>query len=225
MRRILFPLILGIVGVAILVGLGVWQVQRLAWKEGVLARIEAQMAAAPAPLPAEGETSEAGKYAPVAITGRTVGPELHMLTGMKGIGPGYEVITAFETEDGRRILLDRGFLPEVAKDVARAPVALTVAGNLHWPEEASSNTPEPDLGRNIWFARDVPAMAAHLGAEPVLVVARGVTGDAQGIIPVPVSTAGIPNDHLGYALTWFSLAGVWLGMTAYLLWRIRQRTI
>ena len=225
MRRIVFPLILGVVGVAILVGLGLWQLQRLDWKQEVLARIEAQMASAPAPLPAQGETSEAGKYQPVAVTGRTVGPELHMLTGMTGIGPGYEVITAFETAEGRRILLDRGFLPEVGKDVARAPVALTVTGNLHWPEEASSNTPQPDLGRNIWFARDVPAMAAHLGAEPVLVVARDVTGDEQGIIPVPVSTAGIPNDHLGYALTWFSLAGVWAGMTAYLLWRIRQRTI
>ena len=225
MRRIVFPLILGVVGVAILVGLGLWQLQRLDWKREVLARIEAQMAAAPAPLPVQGETSEAGKYQPVAVMGRTVGPELHMLTGMKGIGPGYEVITAFETEEGRRILLDRGFLPEVGKDVARAPVELTVTGNLHWPEEASSNTPAPDLGRNIWFARDVPAMAAHLGAEPVLVVARDVTGDAHGIIPVPVSTAGIPNDHLGYALTWFSLAGVWAGMTAYLLWRIRQRTI
>ncbi|GGH53652.1 SURF1 family protein [Frigidibacter albus] len=225
MRRILFPLILGIVGVAILINLGLWQLRRLEWKEAALAQIEAQMAAAPAPLPAQGETSEGGKYQPVAVTGRTVGPELHMLTGMTGVGPGYEVITAFETAEGRRILLDRGFLPEVGKDVARAAVELTVTGNLHWPEEASSNTPEPDMGRNIWFARDVPAMAAHLGAEPVLVVARGVTGDAQGIIPVPVSTAGIPNDHLGYALTWFSLAGVWLGMTAYLLWRIRQRTI
>lgn len=225
MRRILFPLILGLGGVAILVGLGLWQLQRLEWKEGVLARIEAQMAAAPGPLPAQGSTSEAGKYQPVAVTGQTVGPELHMLTGMTGVGPGYEVITAFDTDDGRRILLDRGFLPEVAKDQPRAPVALTVTGNLHWPEEASSNTPEPDLGRNIWFARDVPAMAAHLGAEPVLVVARSVAGDAQGIVPVPVSTAGIPNDHFGYALTWFSLAAVWAGMTAYLLWRIRQRTI
>lgn len=225
MRRILFPLILGVVGVAILVALGVWQLQRLDWKEGVLARIEAQMGAAPGALPAQGQTSEAGKYQPVAVTGRTVGPELHMLTGMTGVGPGYQVITAFETGDGRRILLDRGFLPEVGKDAPRPPVALTIAGNLHWPEEASSTTPEPDMGRNIWFARDVPAMAAHLGAEPVLVVARGVTGDAQGIIPVPVSTAGIPNDHLGYAITWFSLAVVWAGMTAYLLWRIRQRTI
>ncbi len=225
MRRILFPLILGLAGVAILVGLGLWQLQRLEWKEGVLARIEAQMSAEPGPLPAEGSSSEAGKYQPVSVTGRTVGPELHMLTGMTGLGPGYEVITVFETSEGRRILLDRGFVPEAAKDAPRPPVSLTVAGNLHWPEEARSNTPLPDLGRNIWFARDVPAMAAHLGAEPVLVVARRVTGDAQGITPVPVGTAGIPNDHLGYALTWFSLAAVWAGMTAYLLWRIRQRTI
>ncbi|CAM5535001.1 SURF1 family protein [Frigidibacter albus] len=75
MRRILFPLILGLGGAAILVSLGLWQLQRLDWKQGVLARIEAQMAAAPGPLPAPGETSEAGKYQPVAVEGRTVGPE------------------------------------------------------------------------------------------------------------------------------------------------------
>ena len=57
-----------------------------------------------------------------------------------------------------------------------------------------------------------------------MVVAREVAGDAQGIAPVPVGTGTIPNDHLEYAVTWFSLAAVWAGMTGFLLWRIRQRT-
>jgi len=83
-------------------------------------------------------------------------------------------------------------------------------------------TPEPDARTGLWFARDVPAMAAHLDAEPVLVIARDPT--APGIDPIPVDTSGIPNDHFGYAVQWFGLAAVWLGMTAYLLWRIRRRT-
>ncbi len=66
-------------------------------------------------------------------------------------------------------------------------------------------------------------MAAKLGTEPLLIVASQPTG--QGIAPVPVDTAGIPNDHWGYAIQWFLLATVWGVMTLYLLWRIRQRTV
>ncbi|MEI4471541.1 SURF1 family protein [Frigidibacter sp. MR17.24] len=224
MRRYLFALILGLSGCAILVELGLWQLRRLEWKQAVIARIEAQIAAEPGPLPAPGETSEATKYAPVRLTGTTGAQELHMLSGYKGQGPAYEVITSFQT-GGRTVLLERGLVAEVDKDVARPPVELTVLGNLHWPLERTSSTPEPDLSRNIWFARDVPAMAALLGAEPILVVAREVTGDEQAISPFPVTAEGIPNDHLNYAITWFSLAAVWAGMTVYLLWRIRRRTM
>ncbi|MBE0554514.1 MAG: SURF1 family protein, partial [Rhodobacteraceae bacterium] len=95
--------------------------------------------------------------------------------------------------------------------------------NLHWPQDADSFTPPPDPRTGLWFARDVAAMAAKLGTEPVLIVARGPTGD--GITPMPVDSSAIPNDHWGYAITWFSLAAVWAVMTGYLLWRIRQRTI
>jgi surfeit locus 1 family protein len=132
------------------------------------------------------------------------------------------VIAAFQTEDGRRILVDRGFLPEDQRSQPRIATAARLSGTLHWPDEVDSFTPPPDAARAIWFARDVPAMAAALQTEPVLVVAREATGD--GITPLPVDTQGIPNNHLNYAVTWFSLAAVWAGMTLLLLWRIRQRT-
>jgi surfeit locus 1 family protein len=66
-------------------------------------------------------------------------------------------------------------------------------------------------------------MATKLNTEPTLIVAREPTGD--GITPVPVNTSTIPNDHWGYAITWFLLAAVWAVMTAALLWRIRQRGV
>ncbi|HCT33990.1 MAG TPA: SURF1 family protein, partial [Sulfitobacter sp.] len=97
----------------------------------------------------------------------------------------------------------------------------TVTGNLQWPRETDSFTPEADLKGNIWFARDVPDMAQTLGTEPVLLVARSSTPQPAGISPLPVDTARIPNDHLQYAITWFSLAAIWLGMSLFFLRRRR----
>lgn len=223
MRRYLFPLILGLAGCAILIALGQWQLRRLDWKTALLAEIDSRIAAPAGPLPQD--AGAGAKYTPVRITGQTVGQELFVPSGEKGIGAGYEVITAFVTAEGRHILLDRGYIPEDAQTVPRPPVTLTVTGNLHWPEETDSYTPPPDAGRHIWFARDAVAMAAALGTEAAMVVAKTVEGDAQGITPVPISATGIPNDHLNYAITWFSMAAVWAGMTAFLLWRIRRGSV
>ena len=225
MARFIFPLLLGVVGCAILISLGVWQVQRLEWKRAMLAEISAKIDGVPQDLPPEGTDTEALKHEPVQIAGGTTGQEILVLSGQKGVGAGYRVIDAFETGDGRRILLDRGFLPEADKGQPRPPTALIVTGNLHWPRESDAYTPEPDPKTGLWFARDVPAMAKQLGTEPVMVVARRVEGDAQGISPEPVTISGIPNDHLGYAITWFLLAIVWAGMTIFLLWRIRRQPI
>ena len=86
---------------------------------------------------------------------------------------------------------------------------------------ARSNSNPPDLAKNIWIARDLPAMAAELGTEAVLIVAAE-TDPADGPDPLPV-TVNIPNNHLEYAVTWFGLAVVWAGMTLWLLWRIKRR--
>ncbi|MFD1882625.1 SURF1 family protein [Paracoccus pacificus] len=221
MRRIWAPLIFGIVGCAILIGLGVWQIKRLAWKESMLAEMQSRIDAAPVPLPAQVDPSM--KYDPVWVNGTTSGPEIMVVSGSRETGGGYQVITAFDTDDGPRILLDRGFLPEDHRREKRPPVALTVVGNLHWPAEKSSTTPDPNLDENIWFARDVPAMARALGTEPIMVVAAEIRGDTQGITPVPLGVEGIPNNHLEYAVTWFMLAAVWAGMTVGLIWRIRRK--
>lgn len=223
MRRIWAPLVFGLVGVAILVSLGRWQLQRLEWKTAVLAEIEARIGADPVAVPANPDR-EADRYLPVAATG-TAGPdELHVLVSVKNVGPGFRVITPFDV-DGRRLLLDLGFVREAKKAAARDPGPFRVEGNLHWPDEIDRFTPEPDLVRNIWFAREVDAMAAALGTEPVLIVARATSEADPAVRPMPVDTSGIPNDHLEYAITWFSLAVVWAGMTGFLLWRIWRRTL
>ena len=220
MRRILFLLIFGIAGLAILVSLGVWQVQRLAWKQDVLAEIENRISADPVDLPVS-VSPDADKYLPVTIKGEMEPGEIHVLVSVKQVGAGYRIIQSFSTED-RTILVDRGFVPVTAKQIERRTGPMEVTGNLHWPDEIDGYTPEPDIDANIWFARDVPNLAAALGAEPVLLIARSQTD--PGITPLPVHTAGIPNDHLQYAITWFGLALVWAAMTGYFLWRSRANT-
>lgn len=220
-RRMIFPLLLGVIGTAILISLGVWQLQRLAWKEGLLAQIDARIAAAPVTVPSQPDP-DADKYLPVIAEGRLTGEHLDVLVSRKQLGAGVRVIEVFESE-GRRLLVDRGFIPEAQRSDPRDQSVTQIVGNLHWPEEVDGFTPPPDQKTGLWFARDLPAMATELNAEPVLIVARSSTGN--GIEPMPVDNSDTPNDHLGYAIQWFGLALVWLGMTGYLLWRISRRTV
>jgi len=220
MKRLLFLLIFGVTGTGILLALGTWQVQRLAWKQGVLADIETRIADAPVDLPANPDPDR-DRYLPVQANGNIGTDELHVLVSVKRVGAGYRIIAPFITTDGRTILLDRGFVPDTDKTAERATDATEVIGNLHWPEEVDSFTPEPDQSNNIWFARDVPKMAAALGTEPVLLIAKSKTD--PNVAPLPVDTAGIPNDHLQYAITWFSLALIWAAMTGFFLRRGRAK--
>ena len=158
-RRMILPLLFGLVGCAILIGLGTWQLQRLAWKQGILAQISARLTDTPVALPAAPDPV-ADKFLPVTATGRFTGPEITVLTSVKEVGAGYRVIAAFQTEAGRMIMVDRGFLPEDQRAQPRSVTAARITGTLHWPAETDSFTPPPDEGRAIWFARDVPAMAA-----------------------------------------------------------------
>jgi len=220
-RKLIGPLVIGMGGAAILISLGVWQVQRLAWKEGILADIEARIAAAPTAVPARPDP-EADRYLPVEAEGQ-IGPDyVRVLVSQRGVGAGYRIISPFDLGE-RVILVDRGFIPVAEADIPALSGPITVRGNLHWPDEVDGFTPENDLDDNLWFARDVPTLAAHFGTEPVLVVARSLSQPDGSVTPLPVDTSGIPNDHLNYAVTWFSLAVVWLGMTAFLVWRITRR--
>ncbi len=220
--NLVVPLVFGILGVGVLLSLGKWQLDRLDWKRGVLADIEARIDADPVPLP-EDPDPEADRYLPVEVEGRIVGDALRVLVSQKRVGAGYRVISAFDTGT-RRVLVDRGFVA-VDSDIPEPPNReVTVTGNLHWPDDRLDSTPENDESDNTWFARDVARMAEVLDTEPVLVITRDSFPKEDGVTPLPVDTSGIPNDHLEYAVTWFSLAFIWAAMTAFFIRRQMRAT-
>lgn len=220
MRRLSFVLFIAIAGVAILVSLGNWQVRRLGEKEALLAEITARITQVPVSLPADPGPAR-DKYLSVSVDGAMLPDEIHVLISAKRLGAGYRIIAPFETIAGQRILIDRGFVVPEDKVIQRAIGPMQVTGNLHWPIEIDGYTPDPDRDGNIWFAREVPMLAESLGTEPILIIAKSVTD--PGVTPLPVDTAGIPNDHLQYAVTWYGLALVWALMSIYFLWRTRAK--
>ncbi|WP_299703437.1 SURF1 family protein [uncultured Tateyamaria sp.] len=221
MRRLLFLMTFGLMGAGILISLGTWQVQRLSWKQDLLARIEAQISAQPAPLKEALEPSFQ-RYAPVEVKGAFGSEHIRMLASRRTTGAVHRIIRPFDVEGFGSVLVDTGWQTDEL-DVRGAPqVRLTLIGNLDAPIEADKFTPAPDIEANLWFARDVPAMAEVLNTQPIMLVLRDAPETDLGVTPWPVDTAGIPNDHLQYAITWFSLAAIWVLMTAYFVLRTNR---
>lgn len=215
-------IILSLAVLALFIALGTWQLQRLQWKEALIAEIEAKIGAVPTDLPKAIDPVK-DKYLPVVVSGVFDAGGVFVLGSNRDVGAGHRVVSAFATPEGRRILVDRGFVSvQAGRPELFASAPMTVTGNLHWPDERDSYTPEDDLSENTWFARDVDKLAQKLNTEPVLVVARTQTNPT--IKPMPVTTAGIPNRHLEYVGTWFLLAATWVVMTGFALWRMKRGT-
>lgn len=221
-NKLIFPILLGVGGCAILLWLGFWQLNRLDWKEGILADINTRLVAEPKPLSLAVSRAK-DNYRGVIAVGQPTGEELHVLTSGTAAGTGFRVISKFKTQSGPEIMVDLGLLPIEGKDGTPLTEMTEISGNLIWPDDKNSSTPEPDLGANTWFARDVVDMSRHLNTLPIMIVARSSTAPDPRLTPLPVNTANIKNDHLNYAITWFLLAVVWAAMSFFLIRRTRQK--
>jgi surfeit locus 1 family protein len=217
-RRFIFPLVLGLSGIVVLLSLGFWQLDRLTWKEAILADIDTRIMGAPITIP-ETPDEAVDEYTAVRMSGTPDQVELHVLTSGTAAGTGYRVIRAFDLDDGRRILIDLGLLALDAKSEVATLGPTDVVGNLIWPDDMNSSTPVPDLPKNIWFGRDLAVMADTLDTLPLMVVAAQMTQPDPRTTVLPVDTSTIKNDHLAYAVTWFGLALVWAAMTLFLISR------
>ncbi|MEK4033440.1 SURF1 family protein [Methylocystis sp. IM3] len=221
-RALVWPAAAAALVAALLVGLGVWQLRRLAEKEALIARVEARvhLAAKPVPPPSEWAALDPAEYefSHVTARGRYL-PGRDALVFMKppegfGLEPGYMVLTPFALAEGGVIFVERGFVPTSrAEDAAgRAPPSgeTTLTGLMHGPQRRNAFTPADTPDRFIWFTRDAGPIAARLGlsdAAPFTLALEAPASAGPNGFPRPASTAPeFANNHLSYALTWFSLA-------------------
>jgi surfeit locus 1 family protein len=219
-RRRIAPIILGVLGCAVLLGLGTWQVQRMGWKEGLIDRLEARLTAEPVALPAE-PAPATDEFRRVRLEGRLEPGVARLLTTLRPYGPGYRLIVPVTMADGRTVMVDLGFAPQDrwAATLPEPGVALTATGALFWADGDDIFTPAPDTDKGLFYSRTVEPLARYLDADPLLVVAEAHGFD--GRILAQRLGADLPNNHLGYAITWYGLALVWAVMSV--LWYRRQR--
>ena len=215
-RARLVPTLFTIVAVLTCSGLGVWQVQRLHWKSGLIAAREAALAAPPIAPPADVEEPHALEFHRVVAEGAFLHDReiLKISPGPTG-GSGFEVLTPLREASGRIIFVDRGFVPTDRKDPATRVAGqldgnIRVTGVLRLPPAGKPSwfLPENQPERHFWFWLDLPAMAAadRLGnVAPFYLDADG-TPNPGGWPRGGAAIAPLPNDHLQYAITWFLLA-------------------
>ena len=209
-----------LVALAVLIGLGVWQLQRLEWKEALIARIETRTERAPMDLEQAIALAQEGRklsYIPVRAEGRFHHTKERYLYALSDEGKaGWHVITPLETVDGDVVLVDRGFVPDALRDpstraLGQIEEVVTVTGLARTSEEPSVFIPDNDSGANQWFSRDLPAMARSIFPGGTVLVAPFFLEARESEVPGGWPQGGqtrlrLVNNHLQYTLTWFGLA-------------------
>nr|WP_210273413.1 SURF1 family protein [Rhizobium leguminosarum] len=225
MPRRRLPVLTGmlvLIALAILISLGTWQVERLHWKEGLIADIAARQAAAPvslADIEAMAATGGDIEYRRVTATGRYINnKERHFLATWRG-ETGFYVYTPLELADGRVLFVNRGFVPYENKEPemrmqGQLTDEQTVTGLARekLPGKPSWVVPDNDVAKNIFYWKDLDVMAESVGLEKARVIPFFVDADSTlnpaGLPIGGVTQVDLPNDHLQYAFTWYGLAAV-----------------
>jgi surfeit locus 1 family protein len=234
-KRLLWPGVATLAGLAILIALGNWQIRRLAWKEGLIAAIAERTHAEPVPL-AEAERRGGDlEYLRVKARGRFLNEkELHFYAFDEKDGMGWHIVTPLQLGDGAVVFVNRGFVPNTLKDAEKRKEGepkgeVEVVGLVREPEMAGAFTPANDAAKNVWYWRDLSAMAAAaLGRNNARVVPFVIDAELEPRNPGGWPRGGVtrlelPNRHLEYALTWYGLAAALVGVfTAFAVSRWRQ---
>ncbi|MFV3127905.1 SURF1 family protein [Niveispirillum sp. KHB5.9] len=225
-RPHLLPSIAALVALLILVGLGTWQMDRLAWKNDLIARIDAGLAADPVDLPAAIDHPADWEYRRVRVTGRFlheretyIGPRLY--AGPDGRQQqGVHVLTPLVRDDGAgMVLIDRGWVPLDRRDPAgraegQLDGSVTITAIARVPQDRAFMQPDNDPATRTFFWLDMPALAAIAGVDRLgpLVLQVDATPNPGGLPIGGRTIVALKNDHLSYALTWYGLALTLVGV-------------
>jgi surfeit locus 1 family protein len=238
---LLEPTVFAVVGIAFLIGLGIWQLDRKIWKENLIATVTARTTRAPEDLPPRASWPQliqlGNEYRRVAFPAEFLeGQEALVYTAGSPFrpdvkGPGYWVFAPAQLPGGSIVVVNRGFVPADAKDPATRASGnvrgiVEVVGFMRWPETRGLFTPADDPKTNVWYLRDPKAMAAEkkwATAAPFYIDQESPV--PPGSLPLPGKlSVELPDNHLQYAITWFGLALALAGV--YVVWlagRFRRR--
>ncbi|MDH2328237.1 SURF1 family protein [Cereibacter sp. SYSU M97828] len=204
---------LAALGIVLLLGLGIWQVQRLSWKNDLIHRVEARLAEPPVPVPTGPVTQAADEYRRVTLTGYFLYDDTVFSQAVTAIGGGFWVLTPMRTANGT-YLVNRGFvLPEQRAAIPSPEGEVTVNGLLRITEPGGGFLRQNDPAADRWFSRDVTAIGAAKGVD---LAPFFIDADRTGDLPIGgLTVVSFRNNHLSYALTWFGLALGLLAATVY----------
>ena len=206
-----------LVAIAILIGLGAWQLQRLSWKQALIEQRAAQLEQPAVALPDSVETPEDWELRRVRLSGRFLDREFHLGGRSRRGEAGFHIVAPLLLDDGRSILVDRGWVPAAARDPARRPESRPAEGPLSFEAVLRSGgwkgralfRPDNAPQENYWIWLDLPLMTELAGLErplTTLYAAALPSGDAGALPIAEAPNVAVRNDHLQYALTWFALA-------------------
>lgn len=224
-------LVVGALTCAGFIALGVWQVERMAWKKALIARVERNTQAAPAPAPGPGQWGAVGRedeYRRLQVRGRPDYGRQVLVRASTTLGAGFWVLTPVHTAPGHWVFVNRGFVPPgLRQQVPSGPTEQEFVGLLRLPEPGGGllQANQPAAGR--WYSRDVAAIAAAQGLQgpvaPYFVDAQASPG-APPAWPRPgLTVLRFTNNHLSYAFTWFVLAAIMAAALAWLVVDFRRQ--
>ena len=233
-RSVVTATVAAIIVFAMLVSLGVWQLERKDWKENLIATLNARIAAPPHALPALPSQS-ADEFSRVRVRGTfAAGQNALVYTAGSALrpdvsGPGYWVMSPLRTQDGKTVVVNRGFVIGKNDIVPPPPGEVELTGALRWPDDDGMFIPADEPQNNVWYRRDPAAIAAakSWGKDGEKVAPFFVEQDSPQLANAPRAgplVVKLRNSHLGYAITWFGLAATLAGV--YLVWlraRLRKR--
>jgi surfeit locus 1 family protein len=235
------PAAFALVASVTFIGLGTWQIQRKAWKEGLIETLERRLSVAPTDLPPREQwarldpTEDEFRHVkfPAALFS---GSEALVYAGGSALrsdvsGPGYWVFAPARLVAGGTVVVNRGFVPEgrqkeVVRSVDKMTGVVDMVGVMRWPQSRGAFSPNDEPGRNLWFVRDPVAIASAKGWGEIapFFIELESPQPAGGLPRAGTLNVNLRNEHLQYAITWYGLAAVVVVMFAFWLRGRHQST-